>query len=158
MAVTITKTKEKAKVVPQVQAEPLDTLDPTQMTIEQLADAYGSLHDRTQAALTDPIFARYAEVEKELAERIKSEFEPTNALEIKGEHWHLDVGAAAKAPAKVKDMHKVRKFLGDKLFVELVSITLSNLKKYLNPEQLVQVLDEDTGYTDRRKIEPKFMG
>lgn len=156
MAVTITKTKPAKQAVAAVLDSTVEK-DVTAMSIEELADAYGTLEDRQEALLADPVFVKFGEVKKELTARL-AEYDPTQELEVKGLHWLLDVGVAAKTPAVLKDIDMARKFLGDKVFMQIAKLTITDVRKYLNPEQCAKVLDEESGYTDRRKIIAKFMG
>lgn len=158
MAVTVTKLKKEAPA-PVVELDEAQALaDATEMTMEQLADQYGSLKDQIDAVMSNPVFAKFGEIEKELDSRLATEYEPDDVLTIKGQHWILEIGSAAKAPAKLKDIPKLASFLGIDTFYKIAKVTLTDAKKYCTPDQLDQVLDDNTGYTSRRKITPKFLG
>lgn len=156
MAITVTKSKAKKEVLPKVEADVL--VDPTELSDEDLADQYGQLEDQVNALKQNPVFTRFEEVQKVLAERLKSNFEPSDALTMKGKHWLLEIGVAAKNSAEVVDKPMIQLFLGQAVFFELAKFNLSDLKKYLTPEQLAKVTNSDTGYSTRRKITAKFMG
>lgn len=157
MAVTVTKTKAaKKEILPKVDTDQI--IEPGKMSIEELADLYGQLEDMVNALKSNPIFTKFAEVQEALATRLQDEYGPEEALKIKGAHWLLEIGAAAKNPATWVDKPMTQAFLGSAVFMELSKINLGDLKKYLTPEQLAKVLDEDTGYSTRRKITAKFLG
>lgn len=162
MAVTVTKAKAKESAQkPQAstdQSEEAQTLiEPSKMTIEQLADKYGSLEDQIGAIEANPLFAQFKEIKEELETRI-ADYEPTDTLKIKGHHWIIEIGAAARNPTKLKDAAGLRSILGDALFFKIAKVTVGDVNKYCTPEQASKVLDEDTGYSSRRKITSSFIG
>lgn len=131
---------------------------PKEMTLEQLADSYGSLNDQIDALMQNPIFAKFAMVKEELNTRLAAEMEPQDEAELVGTHWLLEISACSKNSRKIKDIGKIAKFLGAETFAKLASIKLSDADKYLTPAQLDEVIDSDTGYGSSRKISPKFIG
>lgn len=158
MALTVTKKPVEAPKLDKAQADAPQSIAIEAMTIEQLADRYGDLQDKVAALMANPLIAQLEEVTKELQARIAEELSPEDAAVIKGDHWALDVSAAAKSPAKIKNMPLLATYLGQKTFMELASVKLTDVKKYCTPDQVSEVLDEATGFTSRRKITPKFMG
>lgn len=159
MAVTVTKIKPKVqKPLVEVPETAQALVDPADMSLEQLADLYGDLQDKTTAAMANPIFTRFAEVQKELADRLAAAYEPTDSLEVKGAHWKLEIGVAARNPSQLKDTFKLAGFLGQETFYKVAKVTLTDVKKYCTPEQITQVVDDDTGYSSRRKIVAKYLG
>lgn len=159
MAVQV-KTKAKAAPAPIVESteEGQSILDPSKLSIEELADLYGSLEDQTTALLANPVFTKFEQIKKELTARLAEDFEPTDSLTITGSKWLLDVGAAAKNPGKLTDVAKLMSFLGVETFCKLAKVNLTDITKYCTPEQVSQVVDSDTGYSNRRKITAKFVG
>lgn len=159
MAITITKPKvaEQAEK-PEAATTTAANTEPKDMTLEELADAYGSLEDKTKALMLDPAFAKFALVAKELKSRVKDELEPEDTAEIQGEHWLIEVGAANKAPRKVTDVLKIKAFVGEETFAQIAKVNLADVDKYLTPEQVAQVVDDDQGYTETRKLAAKFLG
>lgn len=157
MAITITKAKPKA--AEKVVAVPKTAVqtDPEKMTDGELADFYGDMEDQCDAAMQASCFTQFEMAKKELTKRL-ADIGPESEVEVKGSHWLLDVGVAAKVPAKIKDLWLVKKLMTTETFMSVAKVTLTDIKKYLNPEQQAQVLDEDTGHTDRRKITAKFLG
>lgn len=155
MAVTITKPKAKVEADKPV-VEVAET--PDKMTLEQLADAYGSYEDQINAMMTNPIFAKFEQVKKELMGRLATEMEPADEAELAGTHWILDISACSKNPRKITDVMAISKFLGVETFAKIASVKLSDVDKYLNPEQIAKVVDTETGYGTSRKIQAKFVG
>lgn len=157
MAITITKTKKKNEVLPLVEDAAV-ALDPAEMGLEELADMYGSLEDRCNALMADPVFTLFQEVKREFDERIANDYDPLDGLTVSGKHWLLEVGVAAKNPAKLKDAAMAAKMLGQEVFNKIAKVTLADLGKYLTGEQYDKVVDTKTGYSSRRKITCKFKG
>lgn len=158
MAITITKQKPKVEDLPKVEA--LTYVDPAELTLEQLADKYGELEDRIEAVMMDPAFAQFEEVKKQLATRIKDEMEPTDVATLKGDKWLLDIGAAAKNSRKLKAgaVKTLQKMLGAETFGLIAKVNISDVEKYCTPDQVTQVIESDTGYSDKRKIVAKHIG
>ena len=152
MPVSIQKIKPKA-----VKVEKPEIVDPSTLGVEELADAYGNLEDAVNALMTNPIFTRWTEVQKELTKRLTN-YEPADKVEIKGAHYLLEIGVAARNPAELSDKEKLRTIMGEEVFLKCATENLSDVKAYLTPEQLKEVLNEDTGYSTRRKIVAKFLG
>lgn len=155
MGITITKQKEEKKVAPQQ----LDTVGVAELSVEDLADRYGTLFDKVEALQHNPVYVQFAEVQKELAKRLE-EYEPDVKLELKGNHWILDIGASARKARSLKEgaISKIIGFLGMQTFAEIAKVTISDCEKYLTPDQVEEVIESDNGYTKNRKITPKFLG
>jgi len=150
MGITVTKAKQaKPKL------EKVEILNPEELTIEELADQYGSLESQVNALMKNPVFAQFDLVKKALAKRIDTEVEPQDSVEITGTQWLLDIGAAAKESRSIGDMNMTRKFMGEQAFMACAKITLKDAEAYLTPEQLSAVLEPNVGYTKRRKIVAK---
>lgn len=156
MAITVSKTKPK--VVP-VQ-ELLVNVNVADLTLEDLADRYGDLEDKLNALRMNPLFAQFAEVQKELSDRIKVDLEPEQTGVIKGIHWLIEIGSAAKNSRTLKNgaIPKIQAMLGQETFAKIAKVTIGDCEKYLTPDQTEQVIEADTGYSERRKIVAKFLG
>lgn len=153
MALTITKQKPKAEKL-----EKAEIINPNELTIEELADEYGTLEDQYNALMASPIIARFDQVKKALNARLEVEAEPQDSLEITGKQWLLEIGAAAKEARSIGDLNMARKFMGEQAFMACAKITVKDAEAYLTPEQLAKVLEPGGGYTKRRKIVSKFLG
>lgn len=164
MAISITKSKKAVEAEKQAQLPKIEPMgqvqyvDPATLTIEELADRYGMLEDKVAALKLDPAFTQFEEVAKKLAERLK-EFDAQSEVSITGTKWLIEAGACSKNPRKMKDgaVPTLRKMLGDETFTKLAKINIGDIDKYCTPDQVAQVLDEDTGYSDKRKIVAKHL-
>lgn len=156
MGITITKHKQAEKK----ETQQLDMVDVGTLDIDALADRYGSLEDKVNALKHNPVFAQFEEAKKELYKRL-NEVEPTDEVEIKGHHWLLEVGAAAKNPRKLKDgaIEKLIAMLGIEAFAAIAKVNITDIEKYCTPEQAAVVIEEDTGYNlNKRNITSQFLG
>ena len=156
MPVTVTKSKPKAPVVKAAVQETTTAVEPSEMTPEQLADAYGSLQDKLEALRMNPLFAQFEEVAEEVKKRMEA-YEKTDTVAFKGKHWIIEAGACAKAPRKITDPLAVANFLGAETFAKVAKVGVSDAEKYLTPDQFSKVVSEET-YTSNRKITSKFLG
>lgn len=163
MAVTITKNKAASKGVSktkEVKVEVKIETDPgaiEALPLTRLADLYGELQDKVTALQMDPVFQQFANVQKELKERLAGSLQPTETTVINGKHYDLEVGVSAKSPRAVENKEAVLKMLGLEVFVQVAKIGVTDAQKYLTGEQLASVCN-DPGYTDNRKIVAKFKG
>jgi len=163
MAVTITKTKAKEvkpQVIEKVEVEVAEGASLEELSIEELADRYGSLEDQVNAIMQRPEFAQLQLVKAELNKRIEAQLESEDTAEIKGKHWLLDIGACRKnSRALFPDaILKLEKFVGKETFLSIAKVNISDIDKYLTPSQVEQVVNSDTGYSKVRKIAAKFIG
>lgn len=162
MSITVTKAKEKkVAVVEQLDLSNAVSIKPEEMTVEQLADTYGTLEDRYLAGMAslDPVKNQLASVTKALYVKLEDEnVEPEDALELTGSHWHLDITACSKNNRTIKSLTKAREFLTEEVFMQVAKVSISDLEKYLTPSQLEQVLEFDTGFSAKRKITAKYLG
>ncbi len=160
MAITITKTKKESTLPKVESSETMIEKDISEYSLEELADAYGSLKDQIDAILANPIFTRFDLVEKELKERLKETLEPTDSATIQGEHWVLEVSPCGRNPRKLKPdaIPKIQAYVGNEVFYKIAKVNISDCEKYLTPQQLTEVLETDTGFSSSRKIVTKFLG
>lgn len=156
MSITITKTKNPEPIkYAQLHVE----VEPTEMPLEELADLYGALKDQTDALSANPLYTKFSEVAKVLAERINKEAkEPTDEVTIKGHHWVIEAGPCSKSPRKVTDVSMIAKYLGQETFYKLAKMSIADIDKYLTPDQVATVVAPEVGYTANRKITAKFLG
>lgn len=154
MALTINKAAAKPKLKP-AQAPKVE-IDPSDMTLEELADEYGNLNDEVEAIMMDPRIHRLKEVQKALLKGLDS-YEPQDSLTIKGSKWRVEAGPCSKSPRKIVDMEKSMKFLGKETFMKLASIGVGDAEKYMTPEQVEQVASE-VAYTKNRKLVAHHLG
>lgn len=163
MAINITKAKvvKKPKLEKAVVEEKaLADKEVTEYSLEELADAYGSLQDEIQALQANPVFEQFKNVDKELKRRLEEQLEPTDSATIEGVLWNIDIGACGKNNRRIKPegIPQIQEFVGAEAFAQIASVTLKDAEKYLSPTQFEAVVDTDTGYSKTRKITAKYKG
>jgi len=158
--------KSQPKAEPVTQTEILDMskvnlLDLQTLDEAILVDTFGRLHDEIQAIPVDPRVNQLALVQTEIRRRITAlDAKPQMSLKFGGKHWLLDISACSKnSRALLPDAaRKVHEMLGDSGFYPLVKLNLSDLDKYLTPDQVALVVTSDTGFSSNRKITPIYLG
>lgn len=158
MPITITQSKKKAPELPKV--EPVtEIINLADLTLEQLADRYGELQDKVNAIKMAPEFAQLEEVTKQLQGRL-AEYEPTDELAIKGNRWLVEASACARNNRALANgaIPLLQKMLGAETFGKIAKVNISDVEKYCTPDQAAKVINEDTGYSTKRKITAKHIG
>lgn len=124
------------------------------LTDEMLADRYADLKTKVEALKKDPAFTQFAEVEKELLKRLKEDLEPTDAAEIAGDRWVLEIAPCSRNARKIAQskMGQLAKTLGEPLFFKLAKLTMKDMEQYVGKVVIEQFLEPDPGYSDTRKI------
>lgn len=155
MGIVITK----QKIAPAKVKQEIDTVNVADLSIESLADRYGTLKDQVDAVKNNPVFAKFDQVSKELKERL-SEVAPEDGVEITGEHWMLEIGSCIKKPRELKEnaINKLITMLGMETFAQIAKVTIADCEKYLTPEQAAQIINSEVHYTENRKIVAMYMG
>lgn len=159
MAISITKVKAappKESVETTVSAQDL-----SKISIEELADQYGTLQDRIAAIPPNPLYAQFELVEKELKSRLEEQgLEPADTAELTGAHWLLEIGACSKNPRKLKPdaIPMLQTMLGGVAFGKIAKVNIGDIEKYCTPPQVEAVIETDTGYSKSRKIVAKYLG
>jgi hypothetical protein len=88
----------------------------------------------------------YAKAQKELQESMDGLGDDDDKLEELGVEFKVEAGAKGSS-RKVTDMKRIHEILGDDLFYDLATITLTNLDKYLIEPQREEVTE--TSRTNR---------
>lgn len=137
MPITLVKKKpvlETPALSPELQeiVELIDKVGPLQEQAEEIAKRIKTENERLKP---------YKAALKELQEKIDAlELDPDQPMEQLANVFRLEAGAMGNS-REIKDMEKVKKFLGPKLFMQLASVKLGDLDKYLTPPQLEEVLE-----------------
>ena len=155
MALTVTKVK-KAQKQETVDVEAEVKLV-TAMSDEDLADLYGDLHKQVEELKKHPAFTKFEAAEKELKARIQDGMESEDTGELSGNRWVLDIGACSKNARTLKKgaIKKIQSFLDLESFLTIAKVNIGDCEKYLTPVQCEQVIESDTGYSEKRNIKVK---
>jgi len=126
-----------------------DTITPTTTTEEEitsLAEAFGKAKSTFTKLNASPEYLSAKKLEASTKKALISAFDTAHDAEESQVYNDgtsvVTVGAKATSRS-VKDMHRIRDLLGEEVFMELVSIKLSDVDDYLTPEQRGTVLESN---------------
>ena len=100
-----------------------------------------------------PLEAQYSALRKNF-EATADELVGPEKFVFPGTTGDFEVGKRAKKVSE-KNMERIREILGDEVFMQLVDISTTNLRKYLNPVQLAEVMKEEQTGPRRSKVKLK---
>lgn len=152
MPITITKTKAAKPN----KLAPVEKEEPEKLSDEDLADLYGSLEDKAEAAMQSPVFVQFREAKAELQKRLDT-FEHDDEVKFKGSHWIVTAGVCSKSPRKILDNGAVAKFMGKEDFMKVAKVSVGDAEKYLTPDQVAVVVSKEE-FTKNRKVVSSFLG
>jgi hypothetical protein len=69
-----------------------------------------------------------------------SEVDAVNKVTVEGHEYSMDFGPCANVTEFTSNMQKVHKTLGDEVFYEICKVGVTDLKKYLTPSELKEVI------------------
>lgn len=145
MSVTIVK--PKAKVIDKVVA--------AQIVSPETVDEYAGLKaklTKKQEKLA-PLTKEVASLEKGILGAVDEVVDASVPLDLQGYENELKIGAKGEKTA-LTDIELARDILGEETFMKLVSISITDLKKYMTPEQVEQVSSKSYAIKRRMKVEP----
>ena len=144
MSVTIVK--PKAKVIDKVVASSIVSPE----TVDEYADLRAKL-DKKQEKLA-PLVKEVASLEKGILGAVDEVVDPSVPLDLQGYENELKIGAKGEK-VSLSDIEAVRDILGEETFMKLATITITNAKKYMTPEQLESVSSKSYAIKRRMKVE-----
>ena len=144
MAVTIVK--PKAKVIDKV----VTALIVSPETVDEYAGLKAKL-DKKQEKLA-PLAKEVASLEKGILGAVDEVVDPSVPLDLQGYENELKLGAKGEK-VSLSDIEAVRDILGEETFMKLATITITNAKKYMTPEQLESVSSKSYAIKRRMKVE-----
>ena len=141
MGVTIVSPKVK-------QAE---TLDSAAIVKPEAVDEFGRLHTKLAKAQEKlkPLVKQVGELEKGLIGAVDAVLDPSTKFVLVGEDFEVPLSAQGKR-TELANADLAAELLGDKLFMMLAKVSVADLKAYLTPDQLEQVME--TSYKIKRRV------
>ena len=121
--------------------------------LSNLIDEGGDLEKKAKKIKANPIHEQLTEKKNELKTLLSSALDPASDRTQNGGRYKAKVGAVSVS-RQISDMHKIREMLGDELFMELVKIALGDIDKYLNPEQIAEVVESERNGTRSLTVTP----
>lgn len=142
----VTIVKPKAKVIDKVVAASIVSPE----TVDEYADLRAKL-DKRQEKLA-PLVKEVSSLEKGILGAVDEVVDPSTPLNLTGYENELVIGAKGEKTT-LDEVGLVRDMVGDDVFMKLVTISVTNLKKYLTPEQLELVTSSKYAIKRRMKVE-----
>jgi hypothetical protein len=119
-------------------------------SIPELVDELGAIADKLKKIDVSKLTKRADAIKKLLREHAeKRKPKPEKVVKVAGTRYVAEVGA--QPPAKsIRSMPKLFKLMGQKLFLELCSVTIAKIEKNLTPAQCDDILEK--GYAKTRPV------
>lgn len=138
MSLTINKKSKKKGKKQKVETDGLSEL-------QTLADNLGDATAALAKFAKDPKYLRAVEAladsKKAFAAAADTEIKGANdTITVTGERHIVKVGAKGKSRT-ITDLKRISKMMGKKVFMSICSVTLSNVDKYLTPDQVAEVTE-----------------
>lgn len=144
MGVTIVKPKTKT----------VDAETTSQVVVPEVVDEFAMLSAKLAKKLEklDPLKKKVEKLEKGILGAVDEVFDPSVDLVLQGEENELLLGPRGKRTS-ITDKDKLVDLLGIDLFVKLAKVSVTDLKKYMTPEDVEQVTTAKYAIKRRVKIE-----
>jgi hypothetical protein len=135
-----------------VEAVPSEEI-PIAGAAKALIDLVGTLQDKVEEIeKTNPEFKKLAEAQKKLKAAAQTMAPLNMGMVVMGQTHRITLKPAA-TKRSVKNLAAIKAILGEKVFMELASVALSDIDKYLTPEQQDEVLKYDLAETRTYKVD-----
>lgn len=143
MAVQVVKKKAKVTDVSKV--------DVTEIVLPEIVDNFASQAVKLakKKEKIAPLQKAVDAGEKEILTAVDEVIDEATDIVLNGEEYDLVIGPKGQRTALV-DTLKAAEMLGEDLFLKLATVSITNLKKYLTPEQVAAVTE--TSYATKRRV------
>lgn len=144
MAITVVKKK----------VTNLEKVDVTQLVAPDVVDEFAKSSRKLAQKLEKiaPLKKSVESQERSILKTVDDVIAPSVGVTLHGHEDDVVLGAKGKK-TELTDAHRAYEILGPELFFKLVSLSITDLKKYMTPEQVAEVT-KTTHKTKRRvKIE-----
>jgi len=144
MSVTIVK--PKAKVIDKVVAASIVSPE----TVDEYANLKAKL-DKKQEKLA-PLVKEVTSLEKGILGAVDEVVDPGTPLDLQGYENELKIGPKGERTS-ISDIEGILDIMGMETFLKLCTVSTTNLKKYLTPEQVEAVTKTSYAIKRRMKVE-----
>lgn len=143
MPVTVVNKQAKVKDV--------SKLDVTEVVLPEAVDAFGAQAVKLakKKEKIAPLEKSVAAGEKEILKSVDEVLHESVDVTLLGEDYDLVIGPKGQRTS-ITDPLAAAKMLGEDLFLKLAKVSITDLKKYLTPEQVAQVTE--TKYSTKRRV------
>ena len=98
-----------------------------------------------------PLVKQVSDLEKGIIGATDEVLDPGSKVTLAGIKFNLDLGAQGQRTA-LTDIEKVFEMLGFETFMKVAKVSVTDLKSYLNPDQLAEVTESKFSIKRRVKI------
>ena len=144
MAVTIVK--PKAKVIDKVVAASIVSPE----TVDEYANLKAKLEKKQEKIA--PLAKEVASLEKGILGAVDEVVDPSVSLDLQGYENELKIGPKGERTS-ISDIEGILDIMGMETFLKLCTVSTTNLKKYLTPEQVEAVTKTSYAIKRRMKVE-----
>lgn len=143
MAVQVVKKKAKVTDVSKV--------DVTEVVLPEVVDDFASQAVKLakKKEKIAPLQKSVDAGEKEILKTVDEVFDEGTPVTLNGEEYDLVIGPKGQR-TEIVDTLAAAQMLGEELFLKLATVSITNLKKYLTPEQVAAVTE--TKYATKRRV------
>lgn len=148
MPVTIVNKQAKVKDV--------SKLDVTEIVLPEIVDAFGeqAVKLAKKKEKIAPLEKSVSASEKEILKAVDEVIDESVDITLLGEDYDLVIGPKGQR-TEVTNTLRAAELLGEDLFLKLATVSITNLKKYLTPEQVAEVTKTEYKTKRRVKVEVK---
>ena len=117
----------------------------------EVVDEYATLKNKLTKRQDNlkPLAKQVSDLEKGILGATDEVLDPSVKVTIPGEAFELELGAKGQKTI-LTDVDKVFEILGFETFMKVAKVSVSDLKSYLNPDQLEEVTEIKAGAIKRR--------
>ncbi len=132
-------------------AKQAEVLDSAEIVTPEAVDEFAFLHIKLAKAeeKLKPLKTSVAKLEKGILAAVDEVLDPSVKFTLIGSEYEVPLSAQGQRTELV-DADQAQDFLGDELFMKLAKVSITDLKAYLTPDQLEQVVE--TSYKIKRRV------
>jgi hypothetical protein len=144
MAVTIVKPKAKE----------VSKYDASQIVLADTVDEFATKKAKLDAKMAKiaPLSKEVTALEKGILGAVDEVLDPSASVSLLGNEFELKVGPQGSR-LEITNTELLSDMLGMELFLKLAKVSVTDLKAYLTPDQLVQVTKSEFAIKRRVKVE-----
>lgn len=128
-----------------------ETLESAEVVKPEVVDEFAKARIKLTKAQDKlkPLTKQVSDLEKGLIGAVDEILDPSVKFVLVGNEYEVPLSAQGQR-TELADADKAAFFLGDELFMKLAKVSVTDLKAYLTPEQLAQVMV--TSYKIKRRV------
>ncbi len=143
-----------AVVIVKPKAKTIDKAMSAQIVTPEVVDEYAAKKAKLEKKLEKlaPLTKKVDNLAKGILGAVDEVVDPSVPVDLQGYENELKIGAQGEKVA-ITEIELIVEMLGMGTFLKLATVSTTNLKKYLTPEQLEQVTKKSYAIKRRMKVE-----